>query len=96
MNVLILGIASLAWAGITVIVFFLWRIARFYEQSSEESAHSWLFLFPMVLLPLGAAFYMVYDVKFVGFPSGDLLLFGGGISLLLAAILLQQIMMGER
>jgi hypothetical protein len=92
----IIGISSLSWLGITIMAFFLWRIARFYEQSSGEPAHSWLFVFPTLLLPLGALCYLITDTCFVGVPIGDILLFLGGITLLLAAALLQQVMMGEK
>lgn len=96
MTVAILLVATFAWMGITVMVFFLWRIARFYERSSGETAYSWLFLFAMVLLPIGAACYLLRDASFVGFPTGDLFLFAGGTFLLVASVLLQQVMMGNR
>jgi hypothetical protein len=96
MKYVILVVAVLAWAGVTVMAFFLWKIARFYEHSSQESAHSWLFVIPTILLPAGAVCYLILDTRFVGFPAGDLLLFAGGISLLLASAWLQQVMMGEK
>lgn len=96
MNWVIIGISSLSWLGITTMSIFLWRIARFYEQSSGESAYSWLFLFPTIFLPLGALSYLISDTRFVGVPIGDVLLFVGGITLLLASALLQQVMMGEK
>lgn len=95
-NWLIIGISSLSWLGVTAMAFFLWQIARFYEKSSGESAYSWIFLVPTVLLPLGALCYLIADTRFVGVPSGDILLFFGGLTLLLAAALLQQVMMGEK
>ncbi|HEY75880.1 MAG TPA: hypothetical protein G4O00_06835 [Thermoflexia bacterium] len=85
-----------SWLGVTLLVFFLWRIARFYERSSRETAYSWLFLPPMFLLPAGAAFYWVEDPTFIQSLWGDLLLFAGGGLLLFASILLHQVMMGER
>jgi hypothetical protein len=96
MDWVIIGLSSISWLGITFMSFFLWQIARFYEKSSGESAHSWLFIFPTLLLPLGAICYLTTDTRFVGVTIGDVLLFIGGITLLFAAAILQQVMMGER
>jgi hypothetical protein len=96
MGVLILLIAALTWIGIAILVFFLWKIARFYEQSSGETVHSWIFPIPMLLLSAGAFVYLYQDTAFVGVPVGDLLLLGGGVTLLLASYLLQQAMVEER
>jgi len=96
MDIAIRLTASLGWLGIALLVFMLWRIARFYEHSSGRRAHSYLFLPPLLLLPAGAAYYIVLDPDFVGSAPADLLLFLGGASLMLATILLGQIMMGAR
>jgi hypothetical protein len=96
MDVLVIALTALSWAGITVLTFFLWRIARFYESSSDRTAHSWLFLPPLLLLPAGAGWYLILDRDFVGMPTADMLLLAGGTLLLLASFLLQQIMMEER
>ncbi|MBN1178824.1 MAG: hypothetical protein JXD18_06410 [Anaerolineae bacterium] len=96
MNFIITLIAGLSWAGISMSAFFLWRIARFYETSSGEKAHAWLFVLPMLLLPAGASAYLISEPMFVGFPLGDILMFIGGLVLLLASAILQQVMMGER
>jgi hypothetical protein len=96
MDVLVIALTALSSVGIAVLTYFLWRIARFYESSSDQTAHSWLFLPPLVLLPAGAAWYLILNRDFVGLPSADMLLLGGGATLLLAALLLQQIMMEER
>jgi hypothetical protein len=89
-------IAAVTWAEIGFLTFVLWRIARFYEQSSGQRAYSHLFLPPLLLLPAGAAYYIAFDVDFVGSIPADLLLFLGGISLVIATTLLGQIMVGER
>ena len=89
-------LSGLSWAGVGFLIFLLWRIARFYERSSGENACSWLFLIPLVLLPLGAFWYLVEDPRFVESRGGDVLFFSGGLVLLIASILLQQAMMGER
>ena len=94
MHVLIVTLAAISWIGAGMLCFFLWKIARFYERSSGESARAWLFALPMVLLPAGAACYLLMETSFVGVPAGDLLLFAGGVILVLASSMLQQIMVG--
>lgn len=89
-------VALLAWAGIGFLIFLLWRIARFYERSSSQRAHSFLFLPPLLLLPAGTVYYALVDPDFVGSPPADLLFFIGGALLALATFILGQIMMGER
>ena len=96
MEVIAFVLDVISWVGVTLLVFFLWRIARFYEQSSRETAYSWLFLPPMFLLPVGAAFYLVEDPTFIRSLWGDVFLFTGGGLLLFASVLLHQVMMGER
>ncbi|HEC33229.1 MAG TPA: hypothetical protein ENI37_00750 [Chloroflexi bacterium] len=89
-------IALLTWAGIGFLTFMLWRIARFYERSSGRRAYSYLFLPPLLFLPAGAGYYILWDVDFVGSAPGDLLFLVGGVFLIIAAVLLGQVMVGER
>ncbi len=89
-------ISALSWVGVGFLMFLLWRIARFYERSSGEKAHSWLFLVPLVLLPLGALCFLLADPDFLENLTGDALFFAGGVVLLMASTMLQQAMMGER
>ncbi|MGD1995871.1 MAG: hypothetical protein PVH62_03760 [Anaerolineae bacterium] len=96
MDTAIVVLTAGSWIGISILIYFLRKIAGFYERSSGETAYSWLFLFPLVLLPVGALCYVIGNANFVGIPAGDLLLFIGGTSLLFASYLLQQIMMGEQ
>ncbi|HHS97086.1 MAG TPA: hypothetical protein ENK08_04190 [Chloroflexi bacterium] len=96
MEALTIVLDVLSWLGVGLLIFFLWRIARFYERSSNETAYSWLFLPPMLLLPAGAVFYLIEDPSFVQSMGGDVLLFIGGGLLLVASVLLHQVMMGER
>ena len=56
----------------------------------------WLTLVPAVLLAAGAILYLVCDVGFIGEPVADLLLFGGGLSLVAFGIHLRELMTGER
>ena len=96
MDVIITAITAISWAGVTVLAFFLLRIARFYERSSKRSAYSWLFVLPLVLLPAGAICYMIHDSEFYGVPAGDVLLLAGGVALIVASLTLQQVLVEER
>ena len=96
MDSIITAITAISWAGVTVLSFFLWRIARFYEKSSSQSAYSWLFILPLLLLPAGAVCYMIYDSEFYGVPVADALLLAGGVSLIVASLTLQQVLVEER
>lgn len=89
-------VAAITWAGVGFLVLMLWRIARFYEQSSGKPAYAYLFIPPLLFLLGGAACYIVLDVDFVGHNVADALLIVGGVLLSLATILLGQIMVGER
>ncbi len=85
-----------SWAVIGVLLVFLWRIAYFYEKTSGQRVPHYLFIIPSLLLAAGAVWYIVHDVGFTGQPVGDLLLFGGGILLLVFGGRLQELMAGER
>lgn len=88
--------AAASWAGIAFLVLILWRIARFYEKSANQRAYSGLFLPPLFLLPLGALYYLLLDVDFVGSWLPDLLFVLGGISLSAGTFLLGRVMAGEK
>lgn len=93
MPILLRFIAILAWIGVAFLVFLLWRIARFYERSSNQQAYSFLFPISFLLLTAGAAWYIIAAPTFIGIPQADLLLSIGGGVLILATLLLQRIMM---
>lgn len=93
--ILIRVVATLAWIGVAFLIFLLWRIARFYERSSGQRAYAWIFLVPLVILPAGAAWYLVVDPAFVGIPAADALLFAGGAVLLVGTFVLKRTMMGR-
>ena len=88
--------ASLSWLGITFLVFVLWRVARFYERSAARRVYSYLFVPPLFCLPAGAAYYIIFDVDFVGSGPADMLFLVGGGFLFVATFLLRQAMVGER
>jgi len=89
-------VASLTWTGISLLIFLLWRIARFYEHSSGQRAYSYLFLLSLLLLLAGAVYYILFDVDFIGSTTASLLLFFGGTLLGIATILLGQVMGVDR
>ena len=89
-------VTLLTWAEIALLLFLLWRIARFYEHSSGRRAGSFLFLPPLILLPAGAIYALLKGGGSVGNTVSDFLLFLGGASLILATNLLGQIMVGGR
>ncbi len=95
MDILMRSIAILAWVGVAFLVFLLWRIARFYECSSNRRAYSFLLPISLLLLTAGAAWYIIQAPTFTGVPLADLLLVLGGGVLILATFLLKRIMMGK-
>jgi hypothetical protein len=88
-------LAVYSWLVIGVLFFFLWRIARFYEDASGQRVGPRFLLLPGLLLAAGAVWYLLRDNDFVGQPAGDLLLFAGGILLFLFSNRLQKLMTGE-
>ena len=96
MQVLKYVLTCYAWVVTGLLLFFLGRIAYFYEQTSGERIGYRFLLLPALLLMGGMVWYFVADIEFTGQPVGDLLLFGGGISLGLFGMRLQEFMTGER
>jgi hypothetical protein len=89
-------LAIWSWVVIGVLITFLWRIAFFYQKTSGQRVGPWLVLIPAALLAAGSILYLVFDVGFVGRPIADLLLFSGGLSLVVFGIHLRELMTGER
>ena len=85
-----------AWTVIGILIFFLGRVAYFYEKTSGQRVGYLFLLFPALLLAAGAAWYLVCNRQFIGQPVGDLLLFVGGCLLCLFGARLQGLMTGER
>ncbi len=84
-----------SWLAIGALLFFLWRIAGFYQDASGQRVGHRFLLLPGALLIGGLIWYLVHDIDFIGKPIGDLLLFGGGILLVLFSERLQKLMTGE-
>lgn len=85
-----------AWAVIGVLLYFLYRIARFYERASKQQVGHRLLLLPAALLSAGVIWYLWTDHDFAGSPVGDFLLFGGGVLLFVFTSRLATLMTGER
>ena len=84
----------IAWGVVCVLVVVLYRIARFYQITSERrSLYRWFGL-PLVLLAAAA----VINVLVVGgsSPTGDVLLLLGGASLFGLGYNLLRLMTGSR
>jgi hypothetical protein len=85
-----------AWGVAAAIVFFLYLIARFFEEKAGQRSYYGLFLVPIVALVLGAFEYALYSKDFVGDFLGDALLFVGGVLLMIAGGNLLRLMVGGR
>lgn len=89
-------LAGYATVAIAILIFFLWRIASFYEAASGKRVGHRFLLLPSALLSGGAIWYLGHEVDFVGRPVGDLLLFCGGVLLFVFSSRLTRLMTGER
>ena len=54
------------WGGVSVLLFFLFGIARFFERKSSRSSYYPLFLFPIVLFLGSAIRYAITDETYIG------------------------------
>jgi hypothetical protein len=90
------GILTLyTWGGISILLFFLFAIARFFERKSSRQSFYQLFLLP-VLFFIGSAlrYFLVGD--FVGDPLADLGRAIGGALVCGLGYFLLQLMTGGR
>jgi hypothetical protein len=77
-------------------VFFLFLIARFYEEKSGRRTFYSLFLIPIVLFAVAAINYAFPEPGLVGDFWGDLLRFVGGVILGGTGLFLLRLMIGGR
>ena len=89
-------LAICSWIVIGMLLVFLGRIAYFYQKTSGQRVGHYLLLIPALALAAGAIYYLVSNVEFTAEPVADLLLFGGGLLLILFGLHLQELMTGER
>lgn len=59
------------WGGISILLFFLFAIARFFERRASRKSYYLLFLLPIVLFA-GSALRYSFIGGFVGDPIADL------------------------
>jgi hypothetical protein len=90
------ALAAYAWIVVGVLLFFLWRIAVFYERASGKRVGSRFLALPGVLIAAGVAWYSLTNIDYVGQPVGDLMLFAGGSLLFLFSTRLVRLMTGEK
>ena len=85
-----------SWAAVGILIFFLGRIAYFYEKTSGQRTNYDFLLLPAALLTFGVIWYLAHDVEFTGQPTGDLFLFAGGLLLGAFGLRLQEFMTGGK
>ena len=83
------------WGGVSVLLFFLFAIARFFERKSLRNSYYPLFLFPVALF-LGSAVRYVITDDFVGDPWADLGRLLGGALVCGLGVFLLNLMTGDR
>jgi hypothetical protein len=83
------------WGGVSVLLFFLFAIARFFERKSSRRSYYPLFLLP-VLLFLGSALRYLIIGDFVGDLWGDLGRVLGGVLAFGLGYFLLNLMTGGR
>jgi hypothetical protein len=88
-------LAIYSWAIIVVLIAFLWRVAQFYQRASGQRLGHYLVVVPAVLLVAGVIHYTVLGGEFIGHPTGDVLLFSGGVALILFGARMLEMMTGE-
>ncbi len=84
------------WGIVCILLFFLYAIARFYEQKSGRRSFYWAFFIPMALFALAAIRYVWLAPAIAGDVWADLLHFVGGITLSSLGFFLLKLMVGGR
>lgn len=88
-------LALYAWGGISVLLFFLFAIARFFERKSSRRSYYPLFLVPVLLFLASVIRYFAID-DFVGDRWGDLGRVIGGVLICTLGYFLLNLMTGGR
>ena len=89
-------LTAYSWVGVGILIMFLWRIAFFYEKTSNRWVGHYLLMIPGLILLAGVVTYLIVGKPLVGDSVGDLLLFVGGLGVAVFGIRLQRLMMGEQ
>ena len=95
MNILNGALSLYIWVGLTALMIFLYRIARFYQTTSGRRSYYQLFLVPIVLLLIGGVRYASLGIL-VGDGLGDGLMVMGGLSLIGLGYYMLRLMTGGR
>lgn len=69
------------WVVVSILLFFLFAIARFYEKKSKRRSFYPVFLIVAVIFATAAVRYIFFSSALVGDVWGDLLRFSGGLIL---------------
>jgi hypothetical protein len=83
------------WGGVSILLFFLFAIARFYERKSSRESFYPFFLLPIVLFLAGAVRYIIVG-DFVGDLWSDLGRVLGGLLICGLGYFLLHLMTGGR
>jgi hypothetical protein len=93
---LLVDVLSLfTWGGVSVLLFFLFAIARFFERKSSRESFYSLFLFPIVFFMASAVRYIIVG-DFVGDLWGDVGRILGGLLVCGLGFWLLKLMTGGR
>jgi hypothetical protein len=84
------------WGTVCVALYFLFAIARFYEEKSGRRSYYSLFLVPIGLFAIAAIKYSLLAPLISGDFWGDLLRFIGGVTLMGSGYFLLRLMIGGR
>lgn len=93
-----------SWTVAAVLIFFLFLIGRFYELRFGQRSYYQLLLLPLVFFVVAAVWDAVFSNEYTGDPGldfvgsfwSDLLLFLGGLGLIVLCYSLFRLMMGGR
>ncbi len=83
------------WGNVSILLFFLFAIARFFERKSSRQSYYPLFLLPMLLF-MGSALRYFFIGDFVGDPLADLSRAVGGAMVCGLGYFLLNLMTGGR
>lgn len=84
------------WGAVCILAFFLFAIARFYQQKSGRRSYYGSFFVPIALFAVAAIRYAFLSPAIVGDIWGDLLRFFGGLVLGGVGLFLLNLMIGSR
>ena len=96
MNVVNSILTIYTWGIVSILLFFLFSIARFYEKKSGRRSYFWAFLVPIVLFALATFRYIYLAPAIAGDFWGDFLRFVGGVTLGGFGFFLLKLMVGGR